>query len=110
MKTKKFGVGDKVKILHCSDMMLIGQITEVASICGTESNRYFVEVDVHAVQNVKYNNDRVWMPQCKVMKMDLLLQPWELTLAENEIEMYYDGQRKICGTGYDSEAGRNAMV
>lgn len=26
MKTKKFGVGDKVKILHCSDMMLIGQL------------------------------------------------------------------------------------
>lgn len=75
-----------------------------------KENRYFVEVDVHAVQNVKYNNDRVWMPQCKVMKMDLLLQPWELTLAENEIEMYYDGQRKICGTGYDSEAGRNAVV
>lgn len=41
MKTKKFGVGDKVKILHCSDMMLIGQITEVASICGTGSNRYY---------------------------------------------------------------------
>lgn len=41
MKTKKFGVGDKVKILYCSDMMLIGQITEVASICGTESNRYY---------------------------------------------------------------------
>lgn len=41
MKTKKFGVGDKVKILHCSNMMLIGQITEVASICGTEGNRYY---------------------------------------------------------------------
>lgn len=41
MKTKKFGVGDKVRILHCSDMMLIGQITEIASICGTESNRYY---------------------------------------------------------------------
>ena len=44
------------------------------------------------------------------MKMDLLLQPWELTLAENEIETYYDGQRKICGTRYDSKTGRNAVV
>ena len=38
-----------------------------------KENRYLVEVDVHAVQNVKYNNDRVWMPQCKVMKMDLTI-------------------------------------
>ena len=62
------------------------------------------------VQNVKYNNDRVWLPQCKVIKMDLLLQPWEITSVEKEIERYYDEQRKIYGTGYDSEAGRNAMV
>lgn len=41
MELPKFGVGDKVRILHCSNMMLIGQITEVASICGTESNRYY---------------------------------------------------------------------
>jgi hypothetical protein len=75
-----------------------------------KENRYLVEVDVHAVQNVKYNNNRVWMPQCRVMKMELLLQPWELTLAENEIEMYYAGQRKICRTGYDSKTGRNAVV
>lgn len=75
-----------------------------------KENRYLVEADVHAVQNVRYNNDRVWLPQCKVIKMDLLLQPWEITSAENEIEMYYDGQRKICGTGYDSGTGRNAVV
>lgn len=62
-------------------------------VIGSE-NRYFVEVDVHAVQNVRYNNDRVWMPQCRVMKMDLLLQPWELTTAEKEIERYYAEQRK----------------
>lgn len=52
-----------------------------------KENRYFVEVDVHAVQNVKYNNDRVWLPQCKVIKMDLLLQPWEITSVEKEIEI-----------------------
>lgn len=75
-----------------------------------KENRYFVEVDVHAVQNVKYNNDRVWLPQCKVIKMDLLLQPWELTTAEKEIERYYAEQRKIYRTGYDSETGRNCMV
>lgn len=60
-----------------------------------KENRYLVEVDVHAVQNVKYNNDRVWLPQCKVIKMDLLLQPWEITSAEKEIERYYDEQRKF---------------
>lgn len=60
-----------------------------------KENRYLVEVDVHAVQNVKYNNDRVWLPQCKVIKMDLLLQPWEITSVEKEIERYYDEQRKF---------------
>lgn len=75
-----------------------------------KENRYLVEVDVHAVQNVKYNNDRVWLPQCKVIKMDLLLQPWEITSAEKEIERYYGEQRKIYGTGYDSESGRNCLV
>ena len=79
------------------------------AVVGKE-NRYLVEVDVHAVQNVKYNNDRVWLPQCKVIKMDLLLRPWEIASAENEIEMHYDGRREICGTGYDSGTGRNAVV
>lgn len=60
-----------------------------------KDNRYYVEVDVHAVQNVKYNNDRVWMPQCRVMKMTPLLNPWEMTPTEKEIERYYEEQRKI---------------
>lgn len=40
-KLQTFGIGDKVKILHCSNLMLIGQVTEVASICGTGSSRYY---------------------------------------------------------------------
>ena len=60
-----------------------------------KENRYFVEVDVHAVQNVKYTNDRVWLPQCKVIKMDLLLQPWEITSAEKEIKRYYMNKEKF---------------
>lgn len=40
-KNQNFGVGDRVKILHCSNLMLVGKVSKIASICGTESNRYY---------------------------------------------------------------------
>lgn len=41
IKGQSLGVGDKVKILHCSNLMLVGKLSEIASVCGTGSSRYY---------------------------------------------------------------------
>lgn len=41
-----FGIGDKVKILKAKNMMLIGRISKIASICGKGSGKqYHLEID-----------------------------------------------------------------
>lgn len=40
-KNQNFGVGDRVKILHCSNLMLVGKVSKIASICGTGSTKYY---------------------------------------------------------------------
>lgn len=50
-----FGIGDKVKILHCSNMMLIGKVSRIASICGKGSSKYYhLEID---------GEERAFIPQ-----------------------------------------------
>lgn len=45
-KNQNFGVGDRVKILHCSNLMLVGKVSKIASICGTGSTKYYhLEID-----------------------------------------------------------------
>lgn len=45
-KNQNFGVGDRVKILHCSNLMLVGKVSKIASICGTGSMKYYhLEID-----------------------------------------------------------------
>lgn len=36
-----FGVGDRVKILHSSNLALKGQISTIASVCGKGSSKYY---------------------------------------------------------------------
>lgn len=65
-KNQNFGVGDRVKILHCSNLMLVGKVSKIASICGTGSTKYYhLEIDgelkIFLSQNLqlveKYNNN-----------------------------------------------------
>lgn len=45
-KNQNFGVGDRVKILHCPNLMLVGKVSRIASICGTGSTKYYhLEID-----------------------------------------------------------------
>lgn len=45
-KNQNFGVGDRVKILHCLNLMLVGKVSKIASICGTGSTKYYhLEID-----------------------------------------------------------------
>lgn len=45
-KNQNFGVGDRVKILYCSNLMLVGKVSKIASICGTGSTKYYhLEID-----------------------------------------------------------------
>lgn len=57
-----------------------------------KENLYYVELDVHSIQNVKYNNKRDYLNQAKVLKMDLLINPWEIDIMKKEIEKYYNKQ------------------
>lgn len=36
-----FGVGDRVKILHSSNLVLKGQISTIASVCGKGSSKHY---------------------------------------------------------------------
>ena len=65
-KNQNFGVGDRVKILQCSNLMLVGKVSKIASICGTGSTKYYhLEIDgelrIFLSQNLqlveKYNNN-----------------------------------------------------
>lgn len=57
-----------------------------------KENLYYVELDVHSIQNIKFNNKRDYLNQAKVLKMDLLINPWEIDIMKKEIEKYYNKQ------------------
>lgn len=55
-----------------------------------KQNLYYVEVDVHSIQNVKFNSNNLYLNNARVMKITPLIEPWEIKVMEDEIRKYYN--------------------
>ena len=54
-----------------------------------ENNRYLVELEIYATQNVTYKSDRVWLTQSRVLKMEPLMNELEEIGAKEIIKKHY---------------------